>query len=482
MPNWVLLLATLATRLPFIWVGYGVHTDGWRVVRTVATLLANGEYVTSRPPGYPLPEAILAAVTAALGDAPAVVNLVSAVYSAVAAVAFRSCLDRARVPHAAWIALLTFGFPVLLIESTGAKEYLCALMFLLLSFRALLAGRTALAGVLLGLAVASRPTAMLFGASAIAWLAVVYAPGWRTTARRALTYVAAAAATAALAFLPLFLKYGTSLLGVVQTRPGLVRIVYAASLGNFGLVGTLAIAVLATLALWSLARKPRAHAAGDDERRHRAHVVAAGVNVAVFAAAYLAMPNEGAYLIPAIPSLVTLIALAVSARAALAGCALAASSSLLLSAYQREGEVIVDIAGSAVADQIERRRIACIAREAGAFAANLGDDEYLIAAHRMPMVRLSTPRARRLHVIDEVEARSGDRFRLGLDSDGITTPAHERVNQIPADARFYVIDEIQVYQKPVAGLAPQPVPIARACPAPRTALLRLPLDLRRREQ
>ena len=49
MPNWVLFLATLATRLPFIWVGYGVHTDGWRVVRTIAVMLA-GTWVALRPP------------------------------------------------------------------------------------------------------------------------------------------------------------------------------------------------------------------------------------------------------------------------------------------------------------------------------------------------------------------------------------------------------------------------------------------------
>src|SRR5262249_7895619 len=81
MPNWLLFLVTLAPRLPFIWVGYGVHTDGWRVVRTVSPLLS-GEYATSRPPGYPLPEAILTAVAAVFGDPPAVVNLVTAFYSA----------------------------------------------------------------------------------------------------------------------------------------------------------------------------------------------------------------------------------------------------------------------------------------------------------------------------------------------------------------------------------------------------------------
>ena len=39
-----------------------MHTDVWRVVRTIAVMLAGEEYLTSRPPGYPLPEAILTAV------------------------------------------------------------------------------------------------------------------------------------------------------------------------------------------------------------------------------------------------------------------------------------------------------------------------------------------------------------------------------------------------------------------------------------
>jgi hypothetical protein len=297
---------------------------------------------------------------------------------------------------------------------------------------------------------------------------------------RAVAFGVSAALTIVVAFLPLFLKYGPSLLDVVATRPTLVRIAYAASLGTFGLVGTLAIALLTAWALWSLARRPAHATYADETRRRRAHIGAAAVNVVAFAAAYAAMPNEGAYLIPAIPSLVTLIALAVPARLALAGCALAASSSLLLSAYQREGEVILDIAGSAVADQVERERIDCIGRAAGAFAAGLGDGEYLIAAHRMPIVRYHTPPARRLHVIDEVDARDGDRFRLGLDSDGVATPASQRVGPVPVAARVFILDEIAVYQPPVDGLAPEIVPVAARCPVPRTALLRVPLDLRRR--
>jgi len=142
--------------------------------------------------------------------------------------------------------------------------------------------------------------------------------------------------------------------------------------------------------------------------------------------------------------------------------------------------VILDLTGSAVADQIERERIDCIGRAAGAFAAGLGEGEYLIAAHRMPIVRYHTPPARRLHVIDEVDARDGDRFRLGLDSDGVATPASQRVSSVPAAARVFVLDEIAVYQPPVDGLAPEIVPVAARCPVPRTALLRVPLDLRRR--
>jgi hypothetical protein len=488
MSNWVLFLATFATRLPFIWIGYGVHTDGWRVIRTVAVMLAGEEYLTSRPPGYPLPEAILTAVGFIFGDGPPVMNAVSAIYSAVAAVALSSCLAHARVPHAPWIALLTLCFPVLLIESTGAKEYLCALMFMLLSFRVLLGERPVIGGILLGLAVASRPSTAAFAANALAWLLLWHAPAWATALRRAASYGASAALTTVVAFLPLFLKYGTGLLEVVPTRPALLRVAYAASLGVFGLVGTLAIAALIVVALWSLVRRlvggtavASRDDAADEARRRRAHLGAAAVNVAVFAAVYLAMPNEGAYLIPAIPSLVTLLALAVPPRLALAGCALVASSSLLLSAYQRDGEVILDLAGSAVADQVERERLECIGRAAGAFAAGLGDDAYLIAAHRMPIVRAHTPPAQRLHVIDEIDARDGDRFRLGLDSDGIATPTRQRVNDVRADSRLFVLDEIAVYQPQVPGVAPQVVPVAAHCPVPRTALLRIPIDLRQRE-
>ena len=71
---------------------------------------------------------------------------------------------------------------------------------------------------------------------------------------------------------------------------------------------------------------------------------------------------------------------------------------------------------------------------------------------------------------------------LGLDSDGVATPASQRVPTVPAGARVFMLDEIAIYQAPVDGLAPEIVPVAARCPVPRTALLRVPLDLRRREQ
>src|SRR5262249_41748954 len=130
-------------------------------------------------------------------------------------------------------------------------------MFMLLAFRALIDERAVLGGILLGLAVASRPSTIAFGASALAWLVLMHPsasgpgaggglvpsppPAWGTVLRRAVAFGVATALTTVVAFLPLFLKYGPSLLDVVATRPALVRVAYAATLGTFGLIGTIAI-------------------------------------------------------------------------------------------------------------------------------------------------------------------------------------------------------------------------------------------------
>ena len=55
----LLFLLVLATRIPFLFYGYGVEEDSWGHVLNAALMNETGVYEISRLPGHPLYEALL---------------------------------------------------------------------------------------------------------------------------------------------------------------------------------------------------------------------------------------------------------------------------------------------------------------------------------------------------------------------------------------------------------------------------------------
>ena len=74
-------LAVLLSRLPFFGHGYGTDPDAWFVVQS-AMSISEGRWVSSRPPGYPLQEAVCALLWR---GGPLAVNGVAVLASAVSA-------------------------------------------------------------------------------------------------------------------------------------------------------------------------------------------------------------------------------------------------------------------------------------------------------------------------------------------------------------------------------------------------------------
>ena len=76
----MLVLFVLATRLPFIFEGYGIDGDSWSVAITARHLHDTGEYTASRLPGYPVHE-VLSSFFIDMG--PAGLNLLSAIVASI---------------------------------------------------------------------------------------------------------------------------------------------------------------------------------------------------------------------------------------------------------------------------------------------------------------------------------------------------------------------------------------------------------------
>ncbi len=299
---WLALALCLASRLPFLDAGYGNDPDAWELIRAARHLDLTGEYVASRLPGYPLPEFACALLWR---GGPIVVNLCTALFSVAAAAGFMLSLKRLAVPHHLLAGLAFALTPVVYINSTTAMDYVWALAFIMAAFHLTLLDRPVASGLLLGAAVACRLTSALM----LLPLGLVVALGGERSSRvrRLTTFVLATIAVAGAAFQPVVSKYGMGFLSFYSppAYPDLVTVLSRATLHVWGLVGLLGIAggVLAAVVGRLRHPAPPRRSLGAD----RAPIIAALAAVILYAAAYLRLPLETGYLLPAVPFVLLLL-------------------------------------------------------------------------------------------------------------------------------------------------------------------------------
>lgn len=154
---------------PWLFLGYGADDDAYRIVRTGRVLLEEGQYIGSRNPGYLVPELGTMGLNALGGSV--LSNLGTLGMALLALGAFIAITERLRLPHT---LLLTAGLalhPVFWTNAAATIDHAWSLGFLLTGWLALLDRRWLLVGLLLGLAIGSRFTALLavVGVLGYAW-------------------------------------------------------------------------------------------------------------------------------------------------------------------------------------------------------------------------------------------------------------------------------------------------------------------------
>jgi hypothetical protein len=292
----VLLAAVvLATRLPFLGAGYGLHADNWRVALAARHIAETGAYEASRLPGYPLQEYICALFWK---TGPFGLNLLDALFCAAASVMFALiCIDYGVADW--WLAALALAFvPVLYVNSVSSKDFPWALAFLLAAWWCAMRKRPALTGILLGLAMGCRITS---GAAALPIaLILIDRADSRTQLRRVLTVAIIAAVIVLAAFTPVYARYGRDFLDFYAEHafPGRREILARMTLEVWGLLGFAGICLAALGGMSYLAPWQKRPA------RPRLFTTQPGAwanMLVIYAVAFFCLPDEAAYLIPAVP-------------------------------------------------------------------------------------------------------------------------------------------------------------------------------------
>lgn len=289
------MFGVLLSRVPFLSAGYGLDGDAWSVALRARQLHDTGVYEVSRLPGYPVQE-WLSSLLVAYG--PFALNLLSAIFSVIAVVFFLLTLKALRFkrPFLAGIALA--AVPVFYIHSTTAIDYNYALAFILGSLFFVVKDRIVLAGIFLGIAIGCRITS---GAMLLPFAILLLRPdGVKANIIRIVKIVLPTLLVGALMFYPVYRIHGLNFFSFYDVPyPSIPKVLYKFAIevwGVIGLVGLLVVTSLLFLPNRSIRRQylfPRSV--------NEKYVIAWLVAIDVYIIAFLKLPMEAGYLIPLIP-------------------------------------------------------------------------------------------------------------------------------------------------------------------------------------
>lgn len=280
-----LALTVIASRIPFINIGYGTDPDAWRVGLTGYWLWEHGEYFPSRLPGYPVQELASAAV---FQGGHLATNSLTLAVSLLGLWYFAAIVRHLQLPNR---ALLVVGFafaPLLWINSMTTMDYMWALAFTLGAYYFILTQNSFAAGLMLGLAIGSRSTALLMVVPLAYYL---LRDGRRGEIR---LFAVTALGVAIVAWSPIYWHYGPRMFNFYDSDVGYLNVARLLGKDVLGLLGSLAVLGAIAISLPRLASLPL-----DAVRDRDVGTWLIALAIAFFTFARL--PHEAAYLIPVFP-------------------------------------------------------------------------------------------------------------------------------------------------------------------------------------
>jgi hypothetical protein len=275
----------IGSRVPWLDLGYGTDPDAWRVALTADYLWAEGDYIPSRLPGYPLHEFVTAG---AIKGGWIWTNLSTVLVSLAGVYLFAWLARKLELPSRGALTLAFAFSPLLWINSASTMDYMWALTAILAAYLAVLYGAPTGAGIAIGAAAGFRLTSLF--ALLPFWLLL-----WRTGRRDEIRPVTLTAAAVTLGlYTPVLMDYGLNFLNFYDQDVPLEDFVRHLAKDGLGIIGSLALLIGLALSL------PRLRAFPRDLARDP-HVLAWTLVIAVFFVTYLRLPHEIAYLIPIFP-------------------------------------------------------------------------------------------------------------------------------------------------------------------------------------
>jgi hypothetical protein len=297
----LLFLLVLISRLPFLSAGYGNDQDGWRVATAARYIATTGEYKASRLPGFPVVELTCSLLWKYGAWA---MNLISALTSAVGVGVFFLIARHYGCRNPILLAL-TYAFtPIVFISSTITMDYMWTMMFVMSCWYACLKGKPVIAGLLLGAAIGCRITAL---AIALPFALLFFdKQNRKSSILNIITFWVVTGIGGAIAFLPVFFAYHTRFFTYFDQCPSIfIIVVKSITIDIWGSIGSCAV-VAVPMIIFRNRNKNFESSIPKTMPREHTRLWIATIGLLVFE--FIVFPLEGAYLIPAIPFFLLLIA------------------------------------------------------------------------------------------------------------------------------------------------------------------------------
>lgn len=319
-----LFLIVLASRIPFLFAGFGAEEDSWLLAVTAKNISLSGVYEMSRAPAHPLQEFIYSLMYNQ-GLLAFATNLLSAIASACAAIFFSLSLKQIGFKHYLFASYAFAFMPVVFISSTYTIDYMLAMAFVMASFFYLMKNNFLLSGCLLGLAIGFRITS---AAMLIPFCILLFPLQKNLKGVFILTFTTGLVGF--LAYLPVISTYGLSFFTFSDQfpYPNIQKVFYKSTIGVFGAIGIVAIAIYKfKIIVRKISLKEKIF---SPEMPPKLFATCIAV-IIIYILSYLRLPQKSAYLIPVVPFIILLFGYFLSHRSFKIFCVLLTMSSFLFS-------------------------------------------------------------------------------------------------------------------------------------------------------
>lgn len=284
--QFLLIVSVIATRLPFLFNGYGNEEDSWTHVVNAFEIFSSGKYIMSRLPGHPLMEGLLAAIWPF--HSPFTYNLLAMMGCVFSTLMVYKIHVQLKGIYPFLTALLFSFFPVVFASSVSTIDYLIGFALVLAAFYQVINKKLITAAILLGLAVGFRLSHLAWGLPLLLWMVFDY----KANLKKILQFSLIVAIVTILCYLPVYLTYGVAFFDTYSLPyPPLSKVIYKASIGVFGILGLISVGILKLN--WFIENK--------NNQLSKAEWATFISWIVISVAIYGKIPEKSAFILPIIP-------------------------------------------------------------------------------------------------------------------------------------------------------------------------------------